>query len=184
MRSALSVSDSAASPLWPALPTRLYCVLDAAQDPRIYPALRELVAGERIEPLYEGQAASELAAAGPYLIELHQDGAAFDWLLGHEAHGWGMIFVVCSVSIDELRSHLRRLIRVRLSDGRVVLFRFYDPEVIEALLPSFDAAQLDALFGPIEAIRVMMDGGGWREYSRRGSETQELQVSRIETAIS
>src|SRR5665213_2471267 len=46
----------------------LYAILDAARDPRIYPELRQLANNDQILPLYQGTAATELAAVAPYIV--------------------------------------------------------------------------------------------------------------------
>ena len=40
-----------------------------------------------------------------------------------------------------------------------MLFRFYDPAILRAFLPTCDASQLAAMFGPIEAYLIESAGG-------------------------
>jgi hypothetical protein len=78
------------------------------------------------------------------------------------------VFLSATVVPAELRAHLRRLTRVRTADGRVLLFRFYDPLVLQALLPTFDSAQLAEMFGPIEQISLTDENGRLTGYRREG----------------
>jgi hypothetical protein len=52
--------------------------------------------------------------------------------------------------------HFRRLVRVVDEAGTVMLFRFYDPRVLRAFIPTCTAEQRAELFGP--ARRLVMEG--------------------------
>jgi Domain of unknown function (DUF4123) len=136
----------------------LYCVLDAAADAGIYPALRACAAEEKIASLYQGDAATELAAVAPYLAAPDQDGPLLDWLSGPAWEtNWG-IFLWSEAMFDEVRSHFRRLAKVRTEDGRTLLFRVYDPRVLSAFLPTCDPAQIREIFGPIVRFGATVPG--------------------------
>lgn len=138
--------------------TSLFCVIDAASDERIYPALRGFAAKERIVPLYQGTAATQLAAVAPYLVEPMTNGALLPWLFDELADiDWG-ILVWSASPLDEVHRHFRRLGRVRTQDGRILLFRYYDPRVLAIFLPICDAAQLEELFGPIALFGAAASG--------------------------
>jgi hypothetical protein len=137
----------------------LFAVVDAARDPRIYPGLRRLASTDQVLPLYQGAAATELAAVAPYLVGLGTTNRVFDWIW---ANGWGEswgIFVWSLVSAEVLRAHFRRLTMVRTLDGSRLLFRFYDPRVLPLFLQTCDAAQLREMFGPVERYVVEMGEG-------------------------
>lgn len=138
----------------------LYAVLDAARDERIYPRLRQLSATEHVVGLYQGRTASELASVAPYLVCLGSTDRVFDWLWDE---GWGEswgIFVWSLVSPQRLREHFRRLNMVQTEDRQRLLFRFYDPRVLRAFLPTCDAAQLREMFGPVAAYMAESGDGG------------------------
>jgi hypothetical protein len=153
--------------LWPEPPGRLYAVLDAARDPSIHAALRDIACVDEVASLYEGDAASALADAAPYLVALDPDGAAFDWLWHDPVRRGFAVYVSSDAAFADLRAHLRRLTRVRDEDGRVLLFRFYDPLVLRIFLPSCDAEQLASFFGPIERI-MLADRGALIGFRLRG----------------
>ncbi len=137
----------------------VYAILDAARDKRIYPVLRRLARTEQILGLYQGRTARELAAVAPYLVSLGTTDRVFDWLWDE---GWGEswgIFLWSLVSPETLRAHFRRLTMVQSeADGRL-LFRFYDPRVLRAFLPTCDAAQLRELFGPVQRFMAEQAAG-------------------------
>lgn len=83
-----------------------------------------------------------------YLAELERGSAMAEWLA---TEGWGChwgIYVTCpeSVDPDDLLNHLRELSQVRLPDGRIVFFRFYDPRVWRLFMTTCDAQQSGFLF--------------------------------------
>jgi Domain of unknown function (DUF4123) len=138
--------------LWPDGDTalRVFFLVDAARDPCIYPALRALASTQPVIPLYEGSSAREMAGVAPYLLGIEEHGRGFDWVWDEPLRAtWG-IFVRTAVTAVALRQHLQRLTPARLEDGRVVLFRFYDPRVLSVFAPTCDAVQAHELFGPIE----------------------------------
>jgi hypothetical protein len=127
----------------------LYALLDAARDPGIYRGLRGFAATEEIAGLYQGPTAEELAAVAPYLVRLGPRTDVFDWLWDKGCgRSWG-IFLWSAVGLEGVRAHLRKLTKVRTEDGKVLLFRFYDPRVLSVFLPTCAPDQIEEMFGPV-----------------------------------
>ncbi|HEV7237889.1 MAG TPA: DUF4123 domain-containing protein [Thermoanaerobaculia bacterium] len=127
---------------------RSFALLDAARDENIYPSL--LTADCNWASLYRGDAAARMAEVAPYLVELDRDSLFTRWLL---RHGWGKswgIFLGASAGLEILRSHFRKFLMAQLPDGRSVYFRFYDPRVLRAYLPTCTDEELKAIFGPVQ----------------------------------
>lgn len=137
--------------LWPPGEARhasVWAVLDCARDPAIYRLLLE----SRLEflCLYSGKLPRELEMVAPHMVELLPGHRFTERLLGE---GWGRSWGIF-VQIDDptaLRPHLRRLLRVQDENGRRLLFRFYDPRVLRAFVPTCLPDELRQLFGPIAA---------------------------------
>lgn len=129
-----------------------FAVLDAARSPRVLASV--VSSGARHQSLYEGWKAQELAEVAPYLVALSSTSPLWDVLLG-EARGdaWG-VFARSAVSFEDLRRHLRRFLRVRAEDGRKMLFRWYDPRVLRAYLPTCTDEERATFLGPIAAFVV------------------------------
>jgi len=126
----------------------LWAVLDLARDVRIFRALLD----SRLEYrcLYSGKLSRELEMAAPQLVELLPGHRLTTRLLDE---GWGQSWGIF-IRIDDptnLRHHLRKFLRVRAA-GRNVLFRFYDPRVLRAFLPTCSYEQLLQVFGPIHSL--------------------------------
>src|ERR1043165_3686913 len=90
------------------------------------------------------------------LAELGESSPFTDWLLGEATAtypGWGLL----SISMKPLlpvREHCRTISEVILPDGDRRPWRWYDPEVLRAILPTLLAGQLDEVFGLGQTIVI------------------------------
>jgi len=128
----------------------LYMVLDGARDPRILELLHE--APDEHRSLYEGTRGEALEDVAPYLVRLRDDSGLLERLVleGWEKR-WG-IFLASPLNFVDLRRHLRRFLMVEVEDTRQRLyFRFYDPGVLRAFLPTCSVRQVAELLGESEA---------------------------------
>lgn len=134
----------------------LYAVLDAARSPRVLELLRD--SGEQYESLYEGAAAEDLAGQAPYLVTI----PAHSWLLEDLlAEGWGKswgIWAAVNIDFRELRHHFRKFLLVEIG-ARKFYFRFYDPRVLRAFLPTCDLQQLAEFQGPVRRFFLEDEDG-------------------------
>jgi len=127
----------------------LFAILDATNEPRV-PERVHRMGSARAVSLYANEAADALSAICPYLVRV--DPPTFDWIAEVLwADPWG-IFAVAPVDLQTLRSHFRRLLTIRGPTDEEVLFRFYDPRVLAAFLPTCSIDQLDEVFGPVERL--------------------------------
>jgi hypothetical protein len=146
----------------------LYAVLDGARDDGVHLLTR----GDEGPWMYleDGIVEASYQVCAPRAIALeHRPIAATMKLL---AAGWGRswgIFLRTDHEFLTLRRHLRALSNVRLPNGRIAQFRFYDPRVLRGYLPTCTSDELALVFGPIRefvmegedpfvAIRYVMEG--------------------------
>ena len=102
--------------------------------------------------LYAGDLAFEVERNAPHLVKLEaRDRTAKELIEQAWGKSWG-IFAQSRESLFALRTHFRRLLVVRDSGGRKLLFRFYDPRVLRAYLPTCNAEELKTVFGPVETF--------------------------------
>jgi hypothetical protein len=93
-----------------------------------------------------------LAHVAPYLLQLSPaDADTQRFLTRAWGRNWG-IFFTSGTSPKLLLKHLRSLLRVRMPNGDVTMFRFYDPRVLRAYLPSCTEDEKERLFGPLNAF--------------------------------
>ena len=165
--------------LWPSdFPSprsEVFAILDGARDQRIH---RELgLSTLDLRCLYAGKLPRELIEVAPYLVHLHPHVPYTRRFLDE---GWGRSWGIClraRVSLDELRRHFRRFLRVEDERRRGLIFRYYDPRVLRAYLPTCTMEELRTVFGPVECFYVESDAGGaLLEFSHDG---QKLITRRI-----
>jgi hypothetical protein len=127
--------------------TSLFAVLDGARDRAIGRALAAHTV--EYESLFSGPVSWSLRAASPLIARLIPGEDITRQLI---AEGWGRawgIYLASSSTLLGVRRHLRTLLRVRMDGGRKCYFRYYDPRVLRAFLPTCTAEQLRQVFGPI-----------------------------------
>lgn len=147
------IDEHLASALWSgSLPgASLWAVLDCARDERIVHALHLSRLDYRC--LYSGRIPPTLEEVAPHLVELPRSSAFATRLL---TEGWGRswgIFVE-TTEPENLRYHLRKLLRVQDERGGLLLFRFYDPRVLRVYLPTCRTEELRALFSGIDRFHL------------------------------
>jgi hypothetical protein len=143
----------------------LYALLDAVQDERILELLRESV--EPYQSLFQGLRGLVVEEAAPHLVLLSKGSRLLERLV-HEGWGksWG-VYLACRRPLAEVRAHFRKLLFVREEDTRrEIYFRFYDPRVLRAFLPSCTARQTEELFGAIDMYLIEGDGREVLRFSR------------------
>jgi len=124
-----------------------FAVLDGASVPELLGRLDELQPEH--ECLYMGELKPDLAEVAPYLVRLEQGSEFSEWVV---EQGWGNhwgIFALSQASIRELRRHFRTFLKVYDPNGKPLLFRYYDPRVMRVYLPTCNAEELKAIFGPV-----------------------------------
>jgi len=145
-----------------ARPARVWAVVDAARDPRIDAAVRE--PGARGICLYGDDVPLALTRAAPWLVPMPPEstfGATFATM--GRGRAWGVV-TRSAADRQVVAHHFTTLLRAVLPDGREVLFRFYDPRVLRAYLPSCTPDELQQVFGPCDGFLLEQPGGGQREY--------------------
>jgi pSer/pThr/pTyr-binding forkhead associated (FHA) protein len=133
----------------------LYAIVDAARDPAVLAMLQTHDA--LYYSLYDGAEGEALAEVAPYLARLEPGSRLLNTFL---AEGWGRawgVLLYCPEDFKAVRRHLRHFLMVDTEAGKPMYFRFYDPRVLRAFLPTCDAGQLRELFGPIATFVVEQD---------------------------
>jgi Domain of unknown function (DUF4123) len=128
----------------------IYAVLDGARDRRI----RSWVLDSRAPAwcLYRGQLPPALESAAPWLLRLLPGQPYTDrfFAVGWQ-NAWGILLASTAPS-RELRRHLRKFFVVRTEDRKRLLFRYYDPRVLRAYLPTCTPDEATQFFGPISTM--------------------------------
>jgi hypothetical protein len=138
--------------LWPKGFSRdAWMIVDCARDQK---KIFRFLLGCHLEYkcLYAGPLAPALEMAAPYLIQLESDSDETRQLLELSwGNSWG-ILLRSGTNLTKLRRHLREFLIVRDPAGRRMAFRYYDPRVLRAYLPTCNSEELRTVFGPIECF--------------------------------
>ncbi|MBZ5605182.1 MAG: DUF4123 domain-containing protein [Acidobacteriia bacterium] len=126
----------------------LYAIVDACDEPSVLKRSSE-AAPDSAVCLYRGGAEEQYAHVAPYLMRV--DHATFDWIAQDLwTQPWG-IFIYSPGPLENLRTHFRRFLTVKSSNGKKYLFRFYDPGVLRSFVQSCNDQELKHFFGPVRA---------------------------------
>jgi hypothetical protein len=135
--------------LWaPSNEGEVYMILDCARDPRIFESFARC--DLEYHCLYEAERIAEpLRRAAPYLVRLRPWSEYTSWVLTTSWNqSWG-VFLSTRADTMALRQHLRRFLLVVDEEGRQLYFRYYDPRVLRAYLPTCTIDEAAHVFGPI-----------------------------------
>ena len=154
----------------------LYALVDAAQFMDLVDRLENLQV--QFRSLYEGPEGEQLEDVAPFLVSLGVRDSRSRFFESQWPKNAG-IFFVSSASFDEVRRHLRHFLKVKTWAGDDLFFRFYDPRVLQAFLPTCSAEQLKDFFGPVKAFSVAATG---REFWVYRLDSNGLQTSTVGSA--
>lgn len=138
--------------LWAQAGSRVHAVLDG----RVLPGLpqRLQASGHDWDCLQRGALSAPQAAQAAYIVELRAGSALLRWLLDEATPafaGWGVLMRSMRPLLA-MRELARDLAQVRLPDGRSRPWRWWDPELLDVLLPSCSAEQRDQVFAAGQVI--------------------------------
>jgi Domain of unknown function (DUF4123)/FHA domain len=135
-------------------PLPVFAIYDAARNPEVLEILGS--AGADGQSLFEGPRAPELATVAPYLVGLPKDSKLLEDMLDK---GWGQswgVYLLSGESFQRIRGHLREFLQTKDEQGNEFFFRFYDPRVLRAYLPTCTAEECRQFFGPVD--RYVLEG--------------------------
>lgn len=94
----------------------------------------------------------ELEEYAPYLFEYAENTDFSTWLDKKEKEGQKILYVHSDLSLDKLRKHLRRFLRVFTQRKEWLFFRFYDPNVAPVIIPNLTDQQSYYFFSGINYL--------------------------------
>ena len=122
-----------------------WTILDATDAIKVPRELED--SGAESVSLYKGRAEENYWDIAPYLARL--DYRLADWIMQELwDEPWGIVFQADG-TLEELRQHFRRFLVVDDSQMGQLYFRYYDPRVLQAFLPTCKGPELEEFFGPV-----------------------------------
>lgn len=151
--------------LWARQGGRVHAVIDGCRVPGLPAHLAE--GGADFNCLRRGTLTLAEAAQAAYIAELRPDAPLLRWLIDEATSaftGWGVL-MLSSRPLLAMREHARDLAEVSLPDGRRRPWRWWDPVLLDALLPSFTPAQRDEFFAAQQTV-VSLTPRAWTWWSQ------------------
>lgn len=157
----------------------LYAVVDAVKDYRLAVASRDML-GEPLRPLFK-KAPRHMERVGPYLARIQCTTRYPEYMKLWSERLWDNagFFFLTNAWPQAVRSHLRMLFKVRDEQGNKFYFRFYDPRVMRAYLPTCTAKECRTFFGPIRSILVEGEAYPEMHHYRAGTAAVQLEQEPI-----
>jgi len=154
--------------------TQTWALLDGAQDEELlFRAARQ---GHPVYTLFQGDWAGGLAHVGPCLVPVPGPTP----LLAALAEGLGSnlgVLLQTRADLETLHAHLRDIFVVTDEEDQEFFFRYYDPRVLHAFLPTCTPAELEEFFGPVQRWLAEDEKlGGFRAYVREGAQCVEVEI--------
>lgn len=126
---------------------RLYGLIDSASNDEIYPLLMAEPPRSQVHCLFDGDPGLRYRNVAPYLMEIHQASPlSLRWLTQGWHQHWG-IWLCTARPVAELKAHLKKFLFVHKADKTKTLFRYYDPRVMDQMLPTLTPLQCGEFFG-------------------------------------
>lgn len=127
---------------------KMYLVLDAALwGVEIEPAFNF---GNKYCCLFATKGAEdELNDVAPYLFEYEDSDELSKWVKYKEIKGKRALYLASILSLEQLRKHLRRFLRVKEEDGGWLFLRLHDSYALNCVLPNLTLTQIEEYLTPI-----------------------------------
>lgn len=134
---------------------RMYAVIDSARNAGL---ARDswFKYGFETWSLFGDTADGSMAAVAPRLVAIQPGNKGREFLNAWADHLWTNSGILFTSTADPgtVWNHLSQLFIAADSNGRLMYFRFYDPRILRALMPTLDASQIPEVFGPIREYLV------------------------------
>ncbi|WGL28090.1 DUF4123 domain-containing protein [Pectobacterium brasiliense] len=116
-------------------------------------------------PLFRTYPDAQIAWSGPWIIRLDAAPMYRDQLLELAQKYPSVTWIKSENDIDPLAAHLAQQLNVRLEDGRIALFRFYDPRVLHRVKDILAPPQREAMLQGIAEWRYSFAGSDYAIHS-------------------
>lgn len=126
----------------------LYAIIDGAACPKLRFKIFDW------EPtntcLWSGALEPDIQEVAPYLVQLEKNSTFTDWLI---SEGWDKnwnIFASSELEFKKFRKQIKKLLVVKSPQGQNLIFRFYDPRVLNSLKDVWTTEQKEMVFTGIK----------------------------------
>ncbi|WP_022974325.1 DUF4123 domain-containing protein, partial [Xanthomonas maliensis] len=138
-----------------------YALIDAAASADACPALQPYMESGLARSLFERQPESSLAEAGPWLVVLDGHAGLRHLLHVMDRHPGAVAGLVADVGFEALFDHLEGCLDLRMADGSLAMFRFWDGRALYRVWRVLTPAQRKAFFGQVSRWSVRLQDRVW-----------------------
>lgn len=139
------------------LPSRQYGLVCGLQFERFHSREMALIPGVA-NPLFRLFPDSQIAWAGPWLIDIEKGHELYSLLSSLEQHAPAVSWIRSTVDFEKLTQSLASQLHVALESGEQGLLRFYDPRVLRKIPEILTAEQFSDFTRGIDSWLFDMDG--------------------------
>lgn len=107
--------------------------------------------------LWSGELAPDIQEVAPYLVKVDEHEGFFLWLLENGWENYWNIFIDSPLPLDKLKRKLKTLQFVLSPEKQSLLFRYYDPRVLDLILPFSDKENNNKFFLNINGIQYFSE---------------------------
>lgn len=129
-----------------------YLILDGATTEQSMRLIYELCSEPRCKQLYAGTFFESLLDQSPVLIDISSCDRIAQWYaFASKEKKIGTVFY-SSQSVTSVFNHLQTLLEAKHPHGKMMLFRFYQPDFLWCILNAFTPGRLAAFLGPVASL--------------------------------
>lgn len=154
--------------------TQLYAVVDGAQHFQLAFNARRM--GSDLYTLFSGEQSTKLAYVGPVLVTLDEAMPFLEEWVEQLGANAGVLFQT-TAELDVVCAHLRDIFIVTDEAGQEYFFRFYDPRILRAFLPTCTGTELREFFAPV--VRWICEDEAATGYHAYELDAARLSVSEL-----
>lgn len=140
-----------------ALPSRQYGLVCGLQFERFHAREMTFIPGSA-NPLFRLFPDSQIAWAGPWLIDTEKQQELYSLLYILEQHAPAVSWIRSAVDFEKLTQSLASQLHVSLENGERGLLRFYDPRVLRKIPEILTTGQFSIFTQGVESWVFDMDG--------------------------
>lgn len=131
----------------------IYILLDGAKFENIHSFIYTTDECPKYIALYQGTFYESAKEVSPCLVQLKSYHDCFlQWYFLEGANTQQAILMTSEKSIVELSKHFRNFLEARLPNMDIVLFRFYEPNVLHTILKFYETPQVKSLISLCSGI--------------------------------
>jgi hypothetical protein len=131
---------------------RQYLLLDGARFDNVHAFIYRMVDFPEHYPLYLRTYFSSALDAGPWLLTVpNGKHDLITWFVKIGADNRQALLIESKDSIQTLVKHFQKFLEVKLPSMQIVLFRFYDPDIFDALIQT-DCRERQVMIEPFSNI--------------------------------